>query len=128
MNPRTGYVTPHAGRNRPVSLDVIADLPDPDPLPGDEMDADELSSHAPAAAMASCVLVALAEALNPVDRESLLYLLRPGDQTLRERARVAGCSPATIRSKALRMRAALADGLNTPTAANPLHQRDSGAG
>ena len=127
MNPRTGYATPDAGRNRPVSLGQLGDLPDAGPWPGDEFSDAELVAHAPeGAAMAGCILVALSEALNPVDRESLLYLLRPDEMSLRARARVASVSPATIRSRALRFRQALRDALNTTMAGDPHRERDSG--
>ena len=128
MNPTTGYVTPDAGRSRPVSLDQLGDLSDPHPLPN-EFEEAELSAFAPDAAMvAADVLIALSEALSPVDRESLLYLLRPGDQTLRQRSRVAAVSPATIRSRALLMRRSLRRALHTPPAGDPLEMDDSGDG
>ena len=121
MNPGDGYVTPDAGRHRPVSLDAIRDLPDPAPWPNEFEDADELTAYAPAAAaMASCVILAMAEAMPPADREAIFHLFRPNDLSLRQRADVAGVAPNTIKTKALRYRAAMQDGLHTPPSGDPL--------
>ena len=125
---KPGPVTPAAGRNRPVSLDLIGDVVDPARQPGETMDTEELSPWtAPEViAMASCVILAMAEAMAPADREAVFHLFRPGESSLRQRAAVAGCSPNSIRNRALRFRAALRDALHTPTTGNPLKQGDSG--
>lgn len=100
--------TPDAGRNYRVSLDRIGDISDPSqPLPGDEPEEDHAPFEREAEASAALLLMHFSESLNRVDREALLYLLRPDSMSLNGRGRIANVSPNTIREKALRMRAAL---------------------
>ena len=123
---KPNHVTPDAGRNRPVSLDQLGDLPDPGPWPGEFEEAELSRRDLTFADGAHAALLAVAEVLPAPERESLLAVIQPDEMSLRARARVASVPPNSIRNRALRYRAALAEALHISNAGIPLEQNDSG--